>query len=53
MTRYYCNCCGCDFSESEGEEYAELIRSDATIVCPVCDAAYDEDDETIIERYEE
>ena len=40
MTRYYCNCCGCDFSEEEGKiVHAEEIE----IRCPMCGANYDED----------
>ena len=50
MVRYYCNCCGCDFSEEEGI----VCHSEETeIRCPMCDAYYDEEDagERYVERY--
>ena len=49
MVRYYCNCCGCDFSEEEGK----IVHSEEIeIRCPMCGADYDEDDdERVIERY--
>lgn len=43
---YHCNCCGYDFFEEEGYEYA--INA---IVCPMCGATrYEGDDDTIIEE---
>ena len=39
--RYYCNCCGADWSAEENEE---------VVVCPECGAEYDPDDESIIEK---
>lgn len=53
MTQFHCNCCGCDFSEAEGREYADIVGADAEIVYPVCGACYDEENETIIESYKE
>ena len=52
MVRFYCNCCGCDFSESEGTRHH---AEETEIVCPMCSAYYDEDDpnERFIERYNE
>lgn len=50
MVRYYCNCCGCDFSEDEGK----IVHSEEVeIRCPMCDAYCDEEDpdERYIERY--
>lgn len=50
MVRYYCNCCGCDFSEEDGKiAHSEEIE----IRCPMCGANYDEDDtdERVVERY--
>lgn len=53
MKRFYCNCCGCDFDEIEGKDYVVMSGADAEIVCPVCGAYYDEDDEDVIESYQE
>ena len=39
MFEYHCNCCGCDFFEEEGYEYA--INA---IVCPKCGATRFEGD---------
>lgn len=46
MFDYHCNCCGYDFFEEEGYEYA--INA---IVCPNCGATrFEGDDDTIIEE---
>jgi rubredoxin len=49
MVRYYCNCCGCYFSEEEGK----IVHSEEIeIRCPMCGANYDEEDtdERVVER---
>ena len=50
MERFYCNCCGCDFSEQEGRKHH---IDESAIECPMCGAYYDEEDpdEPYIEKY--
>ena len=50
MMRYYCNCCGCDFSESEGTRY---YSEGCGVSCPKCGECYFEDDKTCVEKYDE
>lgn len=53
MKRYYCNCCGCDFSEDEGRKaYIFSPEYYEQIICPMCEAPYDEA-ESFIECYKE
>ena len=41
--RYYCNCCGHDFTKEVGQKHAMF---DDEIICPQCGAYYDENDDS-------
>lgn len=48
--KYYCNCCGTDFTEEQGKRFSE---SETEVACPNCGATrlIDDDDDSIIEQY--
>lgn len=49
--KYWCKCCGHDFSEEEGRKrFVSNPQYYDEITCPMCEAAYDED-ENYIEAY--
>lgn len=49
MTRYYCNCCGRDFTEEDSKKYNAILDC---IVCPTCGAEREKDDDRFIEEYQ-